>query len=111
MLLYIFYVEPLLTYIEANITGLKIENFSQSVEAFCDDLNVLTSDLSDLVVIDDAVHKFEHISGAVLSRVEKCKIIGFAAWKNKVSWPLPYLQTVKEVKVFGFFIMNSLFLV
>ena len=50
MILYIFYVEPLLTYIEANISGMKLENFSQAVESFCDDCNILTSDLNDFEI-------------------------------------------------------------
>ena len=107
MLLYIIYVEPLLSYIEAKISGLKIENFSQGSEAFCDDLNILTGNLTDLVAIDNAICKFESVSGAVLSRGNKCKIIGFGAWKDKVNWPLGYLQPVGEVKIFGFFITNS----
>ena len=108
MILYIFYVEPLLTYIEANISGMKIENFSQAVESSCDDCNILTSDLNDFEIIDEAVCKFENVSGAILSRQKKCKVIGFGSWKDKEDWPLHYLQTVDQVKVFGFFFTNSL---
>ena len=55
MLLYIIYVEPLLMYIHLPVSGLKIENFQQSEEAFCDDNDVLTDDVNDLHVIDQAV--------------------------------------------------------
>ena len=107
MLLYIIYVEPLLIYIEKRIVGLKIENMRQSVEAFCDDINIITSDINDLVIVDEAVKLFEKVSGAILSRNVKCKVIGFASWKNRNDWPLPYLSTVCEIKVFGVFVMNS----
>ena len=75
MLLYIIYIEPLLIFIERRITGLPIENMAQSeerrvaglpaknvrqsVEAFCDDVNIITSDLNDLKVVDKAVILFE----------------------------------------------------
>ena len=107
MMLYIIYAEPLLIYIEERVSGLPMLSFSQSTEAFCDDLNVMTNKLDDLEIVDEAVRKFEKVSGAILSRNRKCKIIGLGAWKDKLDWPLDYLQTVDEIKVFGFFIMNS----
>ena len=55
-------------YIERNIAGLKIPNLVQSVEAFCEDVNVMTSDEQDLVIVDQAVTLFEQVSGAILSR-------------------------------------------
>ena len=107
MILYILYAEPLLVYIERRITGLSIENFSQKLEAYCDDMNIITTKMSDLIVVDEAVEMFEEVSGAILSRNLKCKIMGFGSWKNKHQWPLKYLQTVSEIKVFGFYFMNS----
>ena len=54
--------------------------------------------------MDSAVRKFEAVSGAILSRDKKCKVLGFGLWKNRVDWPLNYLKTVK---VFGIFILDS----
>ena len=107
MLLYILYIEPLLVYIESHIAGLYIKNVRQAVEAYCDDLNVLTGNVNDLVVVNNAVEKYEKFSGAILSRDHKCKILGLGTWKNKTNWPLPYIVTVKEIKVFGVYIMDS----
>ena len=84
MMLYIIYAEPLLIYIEERVSGLPMLSFSQSTEAFCDDLNVMTNKLDDLEIVDEAVRKFEKVSGAILSRNRKCKIIGFGAWKDKL---------------------------
>ena len=56
---------------------------------------------------DEAVRKFESLSGAILSRNKKCQIIGFGSWEDRSIWPINYLKTVKEIKVFGVFIMNS----
>ena len=70
-------------------------------------MNIITSDLNDLKVVDEAVILFEKVSGGILSRTFKCKIIGFGSWRDKEDWPLPYLRSVSEIKVFGVFIMNS----
>ena len=107
MLLYIVYIEPLLIYIEQKIVGLILPNIPPCLEAYCDDVNVVTGNDADLVVVDEAVKRFEALSGAILSRDKKCKVIGFGRWKNREDWPLHYLRVVKEIKVFGIFIMDS----
>ena len=114
MILYIIYVEPLLVYIEKRIVGLSLpytlssqQIYKQGVEGYCDDLNVMTRSDNDFHIIDEGIIKFERVSGSILSRNQKCKVIGFGQWKNRVLWPLPYLQTTNEMKVFGIFIMNN----
>ena len=47
MLLYIIYVEPLLQALEKKMTGLKVAGIGKSLEAYCDDINVLTDKLAD----------------------------------------------------------------
>ena len=107
MLLYILYIEPLLLYLERNLMGVSISGISQKLEAFCDDVNVMTEHVDDIVKVDKIVEEFEAFSGAILSRSKKCKIIGFGQWKGKSTWPIDYLQTEEEVKVFGIYIRNS----
>ena len=107
MLLYILYIEPLLLYLERNLLGISISGINQKLEAFCDDVNVMTEHLDDIVKVDKIVEEFESFSGAILSRTKKCKIIGFGLWKDKNTWPLDYIKTEEEVKVFGIFIRNS----
>ena len=34
-------------------------------------------------------------------------MIGFGSWKYRTDWPLNYLKTVKEIKVFGIIVMDS----
>ena len=53
------------------------------------------------------MRKFEKLSGAILSRDKKCKVLGFGTWKDRSIWPLDYLKVVKEMKVFGIFITDS----
>ena len=107
MILYIIYIEPLLLYLERKLVGLRIGNRVQCLEPYCDDVNVLTNNVSDFFVLDDAVRKFESISGAILSRDKKCKVMGLGSWANRVDWPLDYLKNVKEIKVFGIYVLDS----
>ena len=77
------------------------ECFTQKLESYCDDINVVTNNLDDFFAVDEGVRKFESVSGAILSRDKKCQIIGLGLWKSRNSWPLAYLQPVTELKVFG----------
>ena len=106
MLLYIIYIEPLIVYLEKRLTGSILPGL-KTVDAFCDDLNVMTKSDSDLVLVNSAIEKFESISGAILSRNKKCEVLGFGRWKARKTWPLEYLRTVKETKVFGIIVSNS----
>ena len=102
MLLYIIYIEPLLLMIRRETTGLSMSSFVQKDEDYCDDLNFLSESVEDLVNIEDIFVKFENISGAILSRSWKSKVMGLGPWRNRVDWPLPWLQHKPELKVFGF---------
>ena len=75
MLLYIIYVEPLLQALEKRMKGLKVTGIGKSLEAYCDDINVITDSLADFDVVDNVIGKFEKVSGAILSRNKKCKVI------------------------------------
>ena len=46
--------------------------------------------------------KFENVSGAILSRSWKSKVMGSGPWKDRNVWPLQWLQTKSELKFFGF---------
>ena len=87
MLLYIIYIEPLLMMIKKMTRGLSVSFVQQRDEDYCDDINFLGERLSDLVVIDEIFRNFEDISGAILSRSNKSKIMGLGPWKDKV-WPM-----------------------
>ena len=53
------------------------------------------------------VQRFEKVSGAILSRNKKCKVIGLGNWASKEDWPLVWIKTVKYEKVFGIFVCNN----
>jgi hypothetical protein len=102
MLLYIIYIEPLLLKISRMTMGLRVSSFVQKDDDYCDDLNFLSESIDDLLVIETIFVKFENISGAILSRSWKSKVMGLGLWRNRVDWPLPWLQIRSELKVFGF---------
>ena len=59
MLLYIIYIEPLLLALEKRMTGLKVADIGQSLEAYCDDINVMTDNLGDFDIVATVIEKFE----------------------------------------------------
>ena len=101
MLLYILYVEPLLVHLEKKLTGLRLQHVREVLEAYCDDLNILTDDPEDFHVMSEVLTQFEQFSGAILSRNMKCKVLGLGNWSNRDQWPLPWLTTVKSVKIYS----------
>ena len=74
---------------------------------YVDDENIWVTKERDLKKIDEMVAKFESASGAILSRSEKCKIIGFGPWKKKEDWPLDWIKTVKETTIFGLMVCQT----
>jgi hypothetical protein len=107
MILYIIYVEPLLIALERSLVGLKIASVRQTLEAYCDDLNLLTNNLEDLAKMEDLVVKFEKCSGVILSRDKKCKVLGIGGWAKKVDWPVAWLKSVTSIKIFGIHVCDS----
>ena len=90
MILYIIYIEPLLNALEKTLVGLRFASVvRQTLEAYCDDINLLTNDLKDFGKMSELVAKFELLSGALLSRDKKSKGV------------------VKSIKIFGVFVCNS----
>ena len=67
-----------------------------------DDANgCLTSD-AEFVEVDRLVGWLESLSGAILNRDCKSKVMGLGSWCHRNVWPLPWLSTVQKMKVFGF---------
>ena len=44
---------------------------------------------------------------ALLYKNLKCKALGIGSWRAKTDWPLNFVQTVKEIKIFGIVIKDS----
>ncbi len=107
MPLYTIYMEPLLVNLEDVCKGIRIGDCTELDEPYADDVEVLVDDDSDFEKVNTVFEKFENLSGAVLSRSEKSKVMGFGCWKDRDVWPLPWLKCVKQLKVYGFDILPS----
>jgi hypothetical protein len=103
MNLYILQKEPLLRMLRATLTGLIITNFKLIDKSYCDDVQILSSDVNELVKFDQVMQKFEETSGAILSRTKKSKVMWLGSLKSKQDWPeeVKWMKTVIEMKIFG----------
>ena len=102
MLLYIIYIEPLMMMIRRMTKGLCVSIVKQRDEDFCDDVNFVGEKITDLVVIEEIFSNFEDISGAILSRSQKSKVMGLGPWRGRQDWPHDWLKVVNMIKIFGF---------
>ena len=100
MALFIILVEPLLLMISKVLKGLKVGKVVQREEGYVDDVGGVSTDPNDLLLVDNIFTKFENLSGTVLNR-SKCKIMGLGGWKGRVDWPLPWLEPVDSIKIYG----------
>ena len=110
MLLSVVSIDPLLRKLEHGLTGLQLRRpwpCMGPLDSYCDDLNIMTNNLHDFAIVDTEVKNFELLSGAILSRSFKSKVIGFGAWSQKEDWPLNWLSCVKNLKVFGIYISDN----
>ena len=114
MELFEVYIEPLLVMIRKSIKGTrfvgerivgqgKIQRGCVLTldEDYVDDCNVVIQNEEDLLKIDDIFNKFENMSGAILNRSNKSKIMGLGDWEGKDNWCLPWLKVEKSLKIFG----------
>ena len=99
MNLYTLQQEPFLRLLRRTLVGLNITNFKQIHKSYCDDAQILSEDIGDLIKFDTVMQMFKKTSGAILSRNKKSKVMGLEQWKDKLDWP----EQVKWMKVwFGF---------
>ena len=102
MVLYVLYIEPLLLRLRNELDGIKIAMLDQKDEDFCDDINICSENENDLVKADKIICEFESVSGALLNRSKKSKIIGIGGWTDRTDWPIKWLSVEKQLKIFGY---------
>ena len=118
-LLFIIYMEPLLVRIGKMIQGVSFigttqrfniyrgwdptdrKVFEEKDEDYVDDMEILLEKESDMLVVDELMDKFEGMSGAILNRSSKSKIMGLGGWEGRTRWPLPWLKTETKLEIFG----------
>ena len=107
MLLYIIYMEPFLLCLKRRLSGIQMGGFVQIDEDYADDVEVMVESDDDIVLANEIFKKFEACSGAKLSRSKKSKIFGLGTWHDRTNWPLQWIRTENELKVFGIFIKKN----
>ena len=56
--------------------GLSVSLVQQRDADYCDDVNFVGEKISDLILIEEIFSNFEDISGAILSRSQKSRVMG-----------------------------------
>jgi hypothetical protein len=107
MLLFLFHIEPLLRRLQSDLTCLRVGSAREASLSYVDDVAVLGSDVDDLQKMDIAVADFEAVSGALLNRSRKSVIVSLGTWEAREDWPLPWIQSAHQVKVYGFIFSPS----
>ena len=115
MLLFILYIEPMLLCLQDVVSGFAlvaplrgqsprrlVQGAVEKLEGFVDDTTVIVTNDQEFLNVNDIIARFERLSGAILNRDTKSKVMGLGRWRNREGWPLPWLSTVDKVKVFGF---------
>jgi hypothetical protein len=101
MLIYIVQLQPLLFVLPCVLAGLCIGAIRESALGYVDDVAALSTSLADLAVLDTTVSDFEAVSGALLNRNCKSVVVGLGSWAGRLDWPLPWIGTAAEVKIYG----------
>ena len=61
------------------MSGIILTNFRQLDKDYCDDVQILSNDVQDLVRFDEILQKFTATSGAILSRNKKSNVMGLGS--------------------------------
>ena len=101
MILYLIYVEPLLSKLGELLKGFNMIDFKEKDNDYCDDIEIMVEDESDLILADEIFSKFSTVSGVLLNRSHKSKIMGIGGWTGRELWPLPWLKVESPLKIFG----------
>jgi hypothetical protein len=101
LILFVIHLEPYLVRLEKVLQGLRMGQVREASLGYVDDVNGLGRDLNDLATMDTITRDFERASGAILNRSRKSTIMGLGIWAGRHNWPLPWLRSVEEAKVYG----------
>ena len=89
------------------MAGLRVGRTIEVHEPYVDNEQVFITSEQQLIELDEIFRKFEGMSGAILNRDMKTKILGLGKWKEKEDWVLPWIQTVKKLKSLGFIFTSN----
>ena len=100
LILFILNIEPLLLCIAYCVTGFALtdplvghptsvltEGAVEKEEGFVDDTQVIVINDAEILEVEAVVSRFEKLSGTILNRDKKSKIMGLGSWKARMDWP------------------------
>ena len=100
MLLFIIYIEPLLTKIESNLVGIPTPGGRVRSRAFVDDITVFIGSQQDLNTCGEILSNFTNWSGAVVNPT-KTQILGLGSWSNRIEWGIEWAKPASSVRLLG----------
>ena len=82
-------------------------DFNEIDNDYCDDVEVFIEDENDLNLAVDIFKRLGDLSGAKLHCSKKTKIMGLGNWRNRETWPIPWMKVEKSMKIFGILIFPT----
>ena len=101
LILFIIQEEPFLHRLQSLLNGLRFAGLREASLGYVDDVSVLSSKTSDLLVMDEVVSQYEAASGAILNRNRKSAVLGLGSWAGRTDWPLQWIHAANSIKLYG----------
>jgi len=98
--LFALYIEPLLCRLATDVKGVNVFGHQVAVRAFVDDLVIFSSSDSDTMRSGEIINEYCHWTKAKINRA-KSKALGLGAWRDRVAWPLPWLESTPTLRLLG----------
>ena len=98
--LFALYIEPLLCRLATRVTGVNVFGHKVAVRAYVDDLVVVASTDSDILRSGETIDEFCMWTKAKVNK-EKSKALGMGMWRDRTTWPLPWLESTPPLRLLG----------
>ena len=98
--LYVLYVEPLLVQLTRKINGFNFHGQRLQVRAYVDDITIFTSCDRDVALAGEELEKFCQWTKSRVNKT-KTKALGMGSWRDRASWPLPWLTSAPTLTLLG----------
>lgn len=100
-------IDPLLRELDARLRGVRVGPVAVKAFGYMDDIQILSSNAMDTMLVDRLLSRYEQAAGLILNR-KKCKILGLGAWAERERWPVPWLQPVDQMKTLGIYLSRTI---
>lgn len=105
--LFVLYLEPLLTRLNRDLSGLELLGTRIVTRAYVDDLAVFISREEDFLKLEGLLRNFCRWSQARINQA-KTSALGLGSWKDRPSWPIKWLKVTPTLKLLGIAFSTSI---